>query len=110
MYLISKIVSRELLISIVILPTIFCTANAKDLNIGAGLRSSFNMVEAGAPNGIDDSEEFSLDSVRLYLSGELQDGISFTFNTGYEDSTNSVEVLDAIAQFKFSDERLNTAI
>lgn len=79
-------------------------ALAGDLKVGGGLRTSFGMVDGGAPNGVDDSTDFTLESVRLYTSGTIKDDIGFTFNTGYENATNSVEVLDAIARFEFSDE------
>lgn len=76
---------------------------AGDLSVGAGLRTSFNIFEDGAPNGTDDSNDFDLDSVRLYTSGTVRENVGFEFNTGYQASTNSVEVLDAVAKFEFSD-------
>lgn len=78
------------------------TALAGELSVGAGMRSSFNIIENPAP-GADDSTDFDMNSVRLYTGGDIQENIGFTFNTGYEAATNSVEVLDVIGRFEFSD-------
>ncbi|MBS0328926.1 MAG: porin, partial [Proteobacteria bacterium] len=43
----------------------------KSVSIGLGLRGSFSSVENGAPNGTSNSQDFSLDSARIYLSGSL---------------------------------------
>lgn len=78
------------------------TAVAGDLNVGAGMRTSIKSVESLSP-GVDDSTDFDLDSVRLYTGGNIKEDIGFTFNTGYDAANNSVEVLDVIARFEFSD-------
>jgi hypothetical protein len=73
---------------------------------GFGIRTSYSTRERAAPNGIDDSNDFSLDNVRLYLGGHYGNVIKGTFNTertGGPASTggDSVRVMDAIAQFEF---------
>ncbi|MCR4300969.1 MAG: OprO/OprP family phosphate-selective porin [Sulfuricaulis sp.] len=76
--------------------------DTKSITIGAGLRTSFNSVEDGAPNGTDRSKNFELDSIRLYVNGKITRDIKLTFNTERQsDGTN--RVLDGIAQFAFSD-------
>ncbi|GIX21867.1 MAG: hypothetical protein KatS3mg121_0650 [Gammaproteobacteria bacterium] len=77
-------------------------AAADGLTVGAGLRTSVNFIEDGAPGG-EDALNFDLDSVRLYTGGEVTEGVGFTFNTGYEAATNSIEALDVIARFEFTD-------
>lgn len=76
--------------------------DTKSISIGAGMRTSFNSVEDGAPNGTDRSKDFELDSIRLYVNGQITKDIKLTFNTERQsDGTN--RVLDGIAQFAFSD-------
>lgn len=74
----------------------------KSISIGAGLRSSFTSVEDGAPNGTSRSKDFELDNVRLYLGGQINKFIKATFNTERK-ADDSVRVMDAIAQFEFSE-------
>jgi len=69
------------------------------LNIGAGLRTSFNMIENATPN---DTEDFELDSIRLYLNGQVMKNVKFTFNAEREIDGN-VRMLDGIARFEFND-------
>lgn len=78
-------------------------APLQPIRIGAGMRAS--LVHT-APDGGGGSDRFLLDSARLYVSGSATQKISFMFNTEYNGSTNDVGVLDAAAQFAFS-ERVN---
>jgi hypothetical protein len=72
------------------------------ISVGAGMRTGFASSKA---DGGDSSNDFNLDSVRLYVSGSVTNDIKFTFNTEYTgDSDNKVEVMDAIARFEYSDE------
>ena len=76
------------------------------VTFGAGLRSAFTSIE--------DSNDFSVQSVRLYVNGQIHEKVKFTFNTecigcvfGEQDPIGSggdIDVLDAIAQFEFSPE------
>lgn len=79
-------------------------SNGDDMwvSIGAGLRTSFSAVENGAPSGTDYSKDFELDSIRLYMSGQLMKNIKFTFNTERQ-ADGTIRVLDGIAQFEFND-------
>lgn len=70
------------------------------LSVGAGLRAAFTSAEDAAPNGTDDSKNFDVQSIRLYLAGQVHENIRFTFNT--EEIDGDIDVLDAIAQFEFS--------
>jgi Phosphate-selective porin O and P len=76
------------------------------ISVGAGVRTSF---ENDSPSGGKATDDFDLNSIRLYVSGSVTNDIKFTFNTEYTGDTggsadNRIEVLDAIARFEFSDE------
>ena len=55
--------------------------DSKSITVGAGLRTSFATLEDGAPNGTDRSNNFELNSIRLYLSGKVTKDIGLVFNT-----------------------------
>ena len=76
--------------------------DTKSFTVGAGLRTSFNLVENAAPNGTSSSKEFELDSIRLYTSGKITKEIGVTFNTERQ-ADGTMRALDAIAQVAFSD-------
>jgi hypothetical protein len=69
------------------------------VTIGAGLRTD---VAHTAPDGGDATDAFTLDDIRLYVSGAATKTIKFMFNTAYNANGNDVEVLDAVAQIEFS--------
>ena len=75
------------------------------ISIGAGLRTDFEYTDPASGKKTDD---FNLDSIRLYISGHVMDHVSFMFNTEYQGSpptgTNAVQVLDAVAQFSWGDQ------
>ena len=76
------------------------------VSFGAGMRAGYNSD--------DDNSDFNLQSVRLYVSGQIHDKVKFTFNTECEScvfgqdandpvgAAGDIDVLDAIAQFEFS--------
>ncbi|MDE1146000.1 MAG: porin [Azospirillaceae bacterium] len=74
----------------------------KSITIGLGLRASFTSTEDGAPDGKSRSADFNLDSVRLYISGQLTPTIKATFNTE-RDGDGDIKVLDGYAQFEPAD-------
>ena len=76
--------------------------DTKWVSLGAGLRTSFESREDGAPDGTSRSKEFELESIRLYMGGQIHENIKFTFNTERQ-ANSELRVLDAIAQFEFSD-------
>jgi hypothetical protein len=94
-------VSRSLLgLSLLALPVAqSLAAEMPAVTVGAGMRTSFaNTDYEGA---VDNTNDFKLNSARIYLSGKVTDTLSFMFNTEYDG--NSVGVLDAAAQFSFSE-------
>jgi hypothetical protein len=66
------------------------------VTVGAGLRTSF---ESTTPDGANTDNQFLLNDVRLYVNGPVTDWFKFMFNTDYNGATNSVQVLDAVAEF-----------
>jgi len=69
------------------------------LTVGAGIQTSYNHDE---PDGAPSLDQFSLNHARLYFSGDITKNISLMLNTDYNNSTNNVEILDAVGQFHFS--------
>ena len=75
----------------------------KWISIGGGTRGSFTSMEDAAPSGGDRSNDFNLDSARIYLNGQVTELIKFELNTecvfcGNSDLEEFV-VLDAIVKF-----------
>lgn len=75
------------------------------VSVGAGLRTSFSSVEDAAP---DDgrSNDFTVDSIRLYLNAQIHQYILLEFNTERYDTgdDDDIRVLDAIAKFTIAPE------
>lgn len=77
------------------------------VNIGAGLRTSYtHTINDGAGST---SNDFALDSMRLYVNGSVTSDIKFTFDTEYKHdpgavANNTVQVIDAIGRFDYSKE------
>jgi hypothetical protein len=79
-------------------------AAADDLppvSIGAGVRTSF--ISSDFDDSASDASDFELNSARIYLSGKVTENISLMFNTEYNGGTENLVVMDAAAQFAFSD-------
>ena len=76
----------------------------KSISVGFGMRSSFSSVENGAPNGTSNSQDFSLDSARIYLSGSLNKNIKGMLNTEKDIAGQGFQVIDANVQFAIAPE------
>ncbi len=74
----------------------------RSVTLGAGLRTTFRAVEDAAPSGDDYSTDFALESIRLYMNGQLLPYLGFTFNTE-RDGDGSIELLDALIRFEPDD-------
>jgi hypothetical protein len=72
------------------------------LSVGVGIRSSVTSDSEGSAKG-GSSTNFSLDSIRLYVNGQLTKEIGATFNTE-RDSNGNIQVLDGYARFQLRDE------
>ena len=85
------------------------------LKVGAGLRTSYNTVRDGAPNGTSWSNNFNVDNARLYFNGQGHKYIKFELNTdinnaqgfpstpGSYDEAGNMRILDAVVKFELHD-------
>jgi hypothetical protein len=71
----------------------------QSVSLGFGMRTSYSSVEHGAADG-SRSNDFNLDSARLYLGGSLNRQIKGMFNTEWDGE--QIRVLDAVGEFAFS--------
>lgn len=79
----------------------------KYIGVGFGFISSYNSVEDAVNGGSDRSNDFKLDSARLYLSGSFNKYIKGMLNTeksGGGSAGSNVEVIDANVQFQLTPE------
>lgn len=74
------------------------------VSVGAGVRTSFEHSEEDATPADLEADDFKLNSARIYLSGKVTENISIMFNTEYNGATEAIGVLDAVAQFSYSDQ------
>lgn len=68
------------------------------ISLGVGLRTSLSMVNDAAPNGTSRSNDFNLESSRLYIAGQATKETKFYFGT--EKMWGEYGVLDAIVQYE----------
>ncbi|WP_338770485.1 porin [Massilia sp. METH4] len=73
----------------------------KSVSVGFGMRGSYSNIEHGAPDG-SHSNDFDLDSARIFLGASLGKNIKGMFNTEWDG--DRIRVLDAAAQFAISPE------
>ncbi len=84
--------------------------NGKWISVGIGARTSFAAVEDASPSGDDWSNDFNLDSARIYVNGQITKNVGFEFNTeAFWSSSNApfdteYGILDAIGKFTISPE------
>jgi hypothetical protein len=71
----------------------------QSVSIGLGMRTSYTSLEHGASDG-SRSNDFNLDSARIYLGGSLNSQIKGMLNTEWDG--DKIRVLDAAGQFAFS--------
>jgi hypothetical protein len=71
------------------------------VTVGAGVQTSF--VDT-SPSGGSSTQDFPLNSVRLYVNGSATNTITYMLNTEYDGAGNHITVLDAAAQFHMSDQ------
>jgi hypothetical protein len=69
------------------------------VTVGAGLQTSYQFT---SPDEGDGTNEFLLNSARLYVNGKAHKNISFMFNTEYNGRTQAIGVIDAVAQISTS--------
>ena len=86
------------------------------LKVGAGIRASYNSIEAGNPNG-GTRQDFNINNARLYFSGQGHERIGFEFNTDINNAQGfdlhgsgfgsmdegEMRILDAVLKFQLTD-------
>jgi hypothetical protein len=77
----------------------FKVSDDATFNAGLGLRASFSRRDYAAPDGASKSTDFTVESVRLYLSGSYGKWIKATYNTE-RDADGTIRMLDGIAQLE----------
>jgi hypothetical protein len=65
-------------------------------SVGAGIQTNYDHSSTDGSPSVD---QFPLDHARLYSSGDVTDHLSAMFNTDYQSSTDSMEILDAVGEF-----------
>src|ERR1051326_2315011 len=88
-----------LLCGAVMVPQSRAQVNLGPITVGAGLRTDYVHTNQ---KGADSLDEFQLNSVRLYVNGPVTGDLKFMFNTEYDQGTNKVGVLDAVARYEAS--------
>ena len=73
------------------------------ITLGMGLRTDFASTEDAALSGSDYSNDFTLDSWRLYIGGQIMPHVMFEFNADYGTDDNDLQVLDGVLKFEFDD-------
>lgn len=76
----------------------------KYVSIGFGTIGSYSSVEDGAANGDDRSNDFSMNSARIYISGSLNKYIKGMLNTESSGTGGATEVIDANVQLQITDD------
>lgn len=72
------------------------------ISLGFGMRGSFSRVEDGAGNNSSYSNDFSLDSGRIYLSGSLNKYVKGMLNTEKDIAGQGFQVIDAAGMFQIT--------
>ena len=57
------------------------------VTVGAGIQTSYAHTQ---PDGGSSTDQFTLNSARLYVSGNVTDSIKLMFNTEYDQGSNKV--------------------
>ena len=76
----------------------------KSISLGFGTIASYRTVEDAAANGNDRSNDFSMDSARIYISGSLNKYIKGMLNTESSGTGGATEVIDANVQLQITDD------
>src|SRR6267142_1507224 len=77
----------------------FKVSDDATFNAGLGLRASYTRRDFGAPDGTSKSNDFSVESARLFLGGSYAKVFKATLNTE-RGADEKVRLLDVIAQFE----------
>lgn len=76
------------------------------VNIGMGIKTSFNFIEDGSLDRTHYGKDFLVENFRFYFNGQLHEKIKFTFNADRDtpaSGNETIRILDSIVKFEFSD-------
>ncbi len=76
----------------------------KYVSVGFGMRGGYTSTEDGAANGSSRSNDFSLDSARIYLSGSINKYIKGMLNTEKSIAGEGFQAIDANVQIAIAPE------
>jgi hypothetical protein len=76
----------------------------KYISVGFGAIGSYSSVEDAAANGDDRSNDFTLNSARIYLSGSMNKYIKGMLNTEKVPGDETIEIIDANVQFQITED------
>lgn len=76
----------------------------KYVSVGFGMRGSFTGSNAGSAAGTSDTNNFSLDSARIFLSGSLNKYIKGMLNTEKDIAGEGFQAIDANVQIEIAPE------
>ncbi|PCJ20903.1 MAG: hypothetical protein COB04_03280 [Gammaproteobacteria bacterium] len=86
----------------------------RSLSLGIAMKAELSIQERAAPNGQDDSFDFSVTDARFYTYGHLNAKVGFQLAYAYElnetefesesDDEAELRLLDAVLQYSFSDQ------
>ena len=74
----------------------------KSVSVGFGMRASYVSAQDAAPNGTSRSNDFNLDSARIFLGGSISKNIKGMLNTEWDGE--QIRILDAVGMFAVSPE------
>ena len=80
---------------------VYAQVDLQAIKVGAGMRTSFVHTD---PDAATSTDQFLLNSARLYVSGSVTENIKFMFNTEYNGISSQIGVLDAAAQISVKPE------
>ncbi|MDO9051272.1 MAG: porin [Methylotenera sp.] len=106
---------NSLIISALLATGVMATTNAqaagtitfgedKYISVGFGSIAGYNSTEDAAANGNDRSNDFSMNSARIYISGSMNKYIKGMLNTESSGTGGATEVIDANVQFQLTDD------
>ena len=81
--------------------------DTKWVSVGAGLRTDFRAQEEAAPNGNTWSNDFKLDSVRLYVNGQIHKYLKYQKRTTFCNCTDGCQVPKKCACYKYNNHLIN---
>ena len=97
----STVVMGTALLAVPALSALASEVTLPPVSVGAGVRTSYTHFD---PDSGDSTDDFELNSARIYLSGKATENIGIHVQHRVQRCDESVHVIDAVAQFSFSDQ------